>query len=190
MVTGAISVTKAGERGIANTGSVKAGTISIDTTTGYGLYSKGGTVEATTIDISNVPSQVGLFLENKATLTASDVLVQNIGNQAIQANHANTITVTNMVIIGSTKNGLRLYNNNNNPTVKIDLLVTYNCTEYGLAAGKQLTNDNLTVTAMYYENCGNGVHGNIKSGVTAAQGIPQAVREALAAKGITLPTSN
>jgi hypothetical protein len=79
-----------------------------------------------------------------------------------------------MTITNSAKNGLRLYNNNANPTITIGTLIIKNCTEYGLAAQKALTSDNLSVTTLQWFNCGKGaVHGNIKSGVGTVEKLTQ-----------------
>lgn len=175
-------------------GTITAGTIAVDrVATKAGIYINGGTVEADTVVVKNTTKFVGIFMDSSATLEATDVLVENaLANQAIQANHANTVTVTNLVILNCAKNGLRLYNDNANPTVNIQTVVAYGCAEWGIAAAKDLTTTNVNIGAAYCENCTSGaVHSRVAGCVGQIQTtIPTAVREALAQKGITIPTSN
>ena len=175
-------------------GTITAGTIAVDrVATKAGIYINGGTVTADTVKVQNITKYVGIFMDSGATLEATDVLVENVlANQAIQANHANTITVTNLVILNCAKNGLRLYNNNANPTVNIQTVVAYGCAEWGIAAAKNITSTDANIGAAYCENCTSGaVHSRVSGCVVQIQTtIPAAVREALTQKGITIPTSN
>ena len=181
LTAGAICVENTTKNGVENTGTVTV----IDTLlvknipTGYGIHSKGGTVQATTMVVDTVSANTGIFLEGSATLRSNDLTVKNVNSQGIQANHANTIEVQVMTLDTITKNGLRLYNNSGNPTVTIGTVVATNCTEYALAAQKALTSDNLTIGTLYWVNCGKGAaHGNIKSGI--AQTINELPAEAVA----------
>ena len=157
------------KNGLENTGSVTVtGTLSVSgVATGYGIHSKSGTVQAATMEVSNVQANIGIFLEGGATLRGYDVTVSDISNgQGIQANHANTIEIQTLTMTNISKNGLRLYNNSGNPTVTIGTVVASDCAEWAIAAAKELTSSNLNIGVVYWANCGSGaVHGNIKSGV-------------------------
>ena len=189
-VTGAISITDAGEKGIANTSTLKADSITVKNPgPGYALHSKGGTVEANTIQVTDVASNVGIFLEGNATLKGGTVILDNINNQGIQANHANTIQIGTLFMRNVAKNGLRLYNSSGNPTVSVDTIVGVGIKEYVLAAGKTLTSDNLTVGALYYQNAGNAVHGNVQSGVGSTVDLSALTEDQLAQLKEQLPES-
>lgn len=157
------------KNGVENTGTVTVtDTLQVSNIpTGYAIHSKSGTVQATTMVVDTVSANIGIFLENSATLRSNDLTVKNVSGQGIQANHANTIEVQTLKLESITKNGVRLYNNSGNPTVTIGTVVASDCAEYAIAAQKALTSDNLTIGTVYWVNCGKGaLHGNIKSGVS------------------------
>ena len=173
-----VAVTKENEGcGIVNAEAGRtikgAGSIVVSNVQRNGIYNNGGTIDVASVTVMNV-ANMGIFMENAATIKATTVNVDRTASQAIQLNHANTINVGTMTITNSAKNGLRLYNNNANPTITIGTLIIKNCTEYGLAAQKALTSDNLSVTTLQWFNCGKGaVHGNIKSGVGTVEKLTQ-----------------
>lgn len=145
-----------------------------DSNYGNGIYTK-GTIRATDVQVKNIKN-IGIFMEGGAVLKADTVMVDDTENQAVQLNHANTLTVGTMTLTNTPKNGLRLYNNNANPTVTIGTLITKNCTEYGVAAQKAITNSNLNITLLQYFNCGASknnqvVHSNIKSGIGSQEAL-------------------
>lgn len=143
---------------------------------GNGIYTK-GTIRATDVQVKNIKN-IGIFMEGGAVLQADTVAVDETQNQSIQLNHANTLTVGTMMLTNTPKNGLRLYNNNANPTVTIGTLITKNCTEYGIAAQKAITSNNLNITLFRYFNCGasknnQAIHGNIKSGIGSQEALSE-----------------
>lgn len=148
-------------------GTIRANELIVDGVANRcGIYLNGGTVEANTLTVKNVQSYVGIYMDTTATLKAQTATVSNINHQGIQAQHANTITIGTLYLSDIAKNGLRLYNNNSNPTVTIQEIVAVNVAEYALASQKALTSDNISVGIVWYQNCGKGaVHGNIKSGI-------------------------
>lgn len=141
---------------------------------GNGIYTK-GTINAAGIIVKNTKG-IGIFMEGGAVLKADTVMVDDTENQAVQLNHANTLTVGTMTLTNTPKNGLRLYNNSANPTVTIGTLITKNCAEYGVAAQKAITNSNLNITLLQYFNCGASknnqvIHSNIKSGIGSQEAL-------------------
>lgn len=141
---------------------------------GNGIYTK-GIINAAGIIVKNTKG-IGIFMEGGAVLKADTVMVDDTENQAVQLNHANTLTVGTMTLTNTPKNGLRLYNNSANPTVTIGTLITKNCAEYGVAAQKAITNSNLNITLLQYFNCGASknnqvIHSNIKSGIGSQEAL-------------------
>lgn len=175
-IAGNVDIKGAKNNGIETSGTITVtGDITIDMNdvNKYCIYITGGTLKADDILVKN-SKNIGIFMEKNAKLEATTVTVNDIENQAIQLNHANTLTVGTLTVNNTTKNGLRLYNNSANPTVTIGTLITKNCGEYGLAAQKALTSDNLSVTTLQWINCGKGAkHGNIKSGVETVEELTQ-----------------
>ncbi len=189
-VTGSIIIDKAGARGISNTGALSAADITItNTQKNYGLYSKGGSVNATNVTVDGV-NNVGVYVEGNATLAVTGTMtVKNITNQGIQLQHANTFTVGTLKLESIAKNGLRLYNNNSNPNVTIGTIEARNIAETIVAAQKTLTDANISVANVYYENCAKLIHGNIKSGVaTPVEGIPVPPAESVEEQPAETPT--
>ena len=129
------------------------------------------------VSVSNAglnSAMIGIYLEGESNMKATTISIDNTGKQGIQLQHANTLIATTVTVKNAVQNGVRLYNNNSNPTVTIGTLTTVNCGQYGLAAQKQLTDANMTVSEMWYKNCTNGaVHGNIKSGVATPQELAE-----------------
>ena len=181
-----VSVTKAGTKGILNTGIIGGegtGTVTVDMqkTGTHGIHNSAGTIKVAGVTVQNT-NDVGIFMENEAVLEATTVNVNKTSGQAIQLNYKNKLTVDTMTITESAKNGLRLYNNNSDvvtyPTVTVGTLITRDCTEYGLAASKSITTDYLNVTLLQYYNCGSTkegkiVHDNAQTCVGTLEALPQ-----------------
>ncbi len=177
--SGDITISNIGQVGIVCGGNSKVeagGKVSVTNTGSYGIHLKPAKLYAQEVSIKDTKN-IAIFMESNATLEATTVSVEKVaaGYQGIQLNHANTLKVGTMTIDNQNdKNGLRLYNNNSNPTVTIGKLTVMNCGEYGISAYKELTSANITVTEMWYKDCTKGaVHGNIKSGVATPQLLTQ-----------------
>lgn len=171
--SGNINISNINQIGINLAGNAKitaSGKVQIDQTGSYGIQLNPGKLFAQEVAVSNT-GNIAIFMGSDSTLEATTVNVYKVaaGYQGVQLNHANTLKVTGTMTINNenNKNGLRLYNNNSNPTVTIGTLIVKNCGEYGLAAAKQITDANLNITSLQYSKCGTAVHGNVKSGVTA-----------------------
>lgn len=173
-----ISVTKAGTIGIVNQGTIGGegqGTVTVDmqNTGTYGIHNNGGTIYVASVTVKNTKDN-GIHMEKEAVLQATTVKVEATKGQAIQLNHKNTLTVATMEIKNSEKNGLRLYNNNANPSVTIGKVIVQDCAERGIAAQKQITDANISISEVWYKNCAGGaVHGNVKSGVAEPQELTE-----------------
>lgn len=165
-----IFVERAGTIGIVNKGIIGGngkGTVAVDMQNmgTYGIHNNKGNIHVASVTVKNTKDN-GIFMENEAVLQATKVYVEATKGQAIQLNHANTLKVGTLQIINSAKNGLRLYNNNADPSVVIKTVIARDCEEQAIAAQKQITDANISISEVWYKNCGKGaVHGNIKSGV-------------------------
>ena len=170
--------TNSANAGVVNYGTIKGtGSIVVDNVGGHGIYAKTGKFDLASVSVSNAglnSAMIGIYLEGESNMKATTISIDHTGKQGIQLQHANTLTATTVTVKNAVQNGVRLYNNNSNPTVTIGTLTTVNCGQYGLAAQKQLTDANMTVSEMWYKNCTNGaVHGNIKSGVATPQELAE-----------------
>ena len=176
--------------GIENTGTmnITGDYVKVDNVAGtYGIRNNGGAIyaPAASIYVSNInvagTAGIGLQMENASILQAAEIWVDTVSSQA------NTLTAERVVILNATKqNGLRIYNANSNPDITITELVVYNCGGYAAAAAKAITETNLHITTLWYQDCKNIVHGNIKSGIgEVKEGIPEFVAAALSSAANT-----
>ncbi len=174
--------------GIENSGimNITGSYLKVDNVVGTasGIRNNGGTISApgANIFVSNIntagTSGTGILMEKNSTLRAAEIWIDTVTNQGIQLNHANTLEVDQLVILNSTKqNGLRIYNNSNDistyPSITIRNMVADSCKGYAITAAKPITDANLHITTLWYRNCGNAVHGNVKSGIREVkEGLP------------------
>ena len=129
-----------------------------------GIYLSAGQVKAANITVKNTKAE-GIYMENVGSLEATNLTVQNVEHQGIQIQHQGTLKVTGTLTLDNiTKNALRLYNRNGQPTVTIGTLKTTTVGEYGIAATLTITNTNLNVTKMLHKNCTTVLHGNVDAG--------------------------
>ena len=189
--TGTVTVNGTNNHGLSNSGTVTAGAMIITNipsknglnnngsvtvtgklevsiiATGYGVYSKGGSVVADRMDITDISKNIALFFEGDATIKAGTIFISNVPNgQAVQLNQKNTFEVGTLIVQNCGKNALRIYNSNGLPTIKIDTMVATGCTEFAVAAAKEITSGNLSIGTLWYTDCAKGAkHGNVKSGI-------------------------
>lgn len=140
-------------------------TVSITTTTRGGIHMVGGAITGDQTALYIVGTQKTLIrMTSGAKIQVKDIYISYGKDQGIQLDDGCTLTATNVVVDNVPQNGLRLKNDNAQPVVAITNLVCLNVNNYAIASNKDVAVDALQVTNLYHSNCKNLVHSRVPAG--------------------------